>query len=215
MRDDYASEVRFWDGVLAGRSHQENLADLLSGGEAHFPKKMLEYNPTDVLEVGSGPLSTLRWGVDTSLLKVTAIDPLANRYAELLLAHGIDYPIKPVFGTGEIVNLYRDNPFDVAYARNSLDHTISPPQVFKAMCMAVDIGDIIYIESSTNEGRRGKYRGLHHHNLWMENGVLMHSVGETEGADISSEYAELIHQDEEPVFLDSEGSFTAIFKRGK
>ncbi len=122
-----------------------------------------------VLDVGSGPLSPLAWCVDQKLIEVTAVDPLAEIYAEILESYSINYPIKPIYGTGEVLSeMFEKGQFDIVYTRNAIDHADSPPQCVINMIDVLKNGGFLYMEGFQNEGQRNHYQGLHRWNLSLD-----------------------------------------------
>jgi len=186
-KQDYGSEMSFWESLLDGKSDPDMLAYsavMLDKGKRSlfFPREMpllvsaimKKRKQVSVLEIGSGPMSLLAHGVDSKMMEVTAVDPLAGRYSALLAKHGIDYPIRPIAGTGEALpgNL-KTGSFDIVYMSNSLDHTELPGKVMKNACELARAGGFIFVEGSANEGTNAGWSGLHQHDLFIKNGELM------------------------------------------
>lgn len=126
-----------------------------------------------VIELGPGPLSDLAWGVEAGLIEVVAVDPLADEYNEILNRRRIMFPIRAIQGTGEQL-LQADNSFDIAYSRNSLDHTSDPRKCLLNLVKALKIKGYLYIHGNVREGSRVGWSGLHQHDLVIEDDRLMH-----------------------------------------
>jgi SAM-dependent methyltransferase len=147
-----------------------------------FPPKLIPYiyglkektGELKLLEVGSGPLSRLAWGADEGLFQITAIDPLAKLYSQLLRRHRYDYPVKPIACSGEGVSgIFDRESFDIGYSRNALDHAVSPRTCLEGMRHVLRKGGIIFLEGFVREGTRQGRRGLHRHDLVPEKGHLI------------------------------------------
>jgi SAM-dependent methyltransferase len=178
-RQGLRDELGFWDSYL--RDCHAEVCDPESW-QAAFPAALLphiqvvagEGPPPSVLELGSGPVSLLAWGVDQGLIAVTAVDPLADAYAALLDRHGCSYPVRPRRGDGETLSgLFEDGTFDIAYSSNAIDHTASPRRSMEQLARTVRRGGIILCEGFEREGSHEGWWGLHQHDLVAEEGHLV------------------------------------------
>ncbi|MCB9898240.1 MAG: class I SAM-dependent methyltransferase [Planctomycetes bacterium] len=123
--------------------------------------------PLTCLELGSGPLSSLAWGVDAKLLDVTAVDVLADHYRALLDEHGHGaFPVRPVAGTGEtLLERFDPESFQLVYVRNALDHTDDLPRSFDNLVRLTTEGGAIVLQHHLNEGSHREWSASHHWNL--------------------------------------------------
>ena len=175
----FESEIAFWDEYLAARP--AGLRDRAKRERA-FPRALRQFGETArvdraprILEVGSGPVSLLAWGVDEGLLEVAAIDPLAEAYAAMLERYGIAYPVRPRPLAGEdLLDAFAERSFDGAYSSNALDHARSPGRVLHNMARAVRPGGRIVLEGFCREGSNAGWEGLHQHDLVPCEGHLLH-----------------------------------------
>lgn len=176
----FDEELGFWRTYL--REHGREACDRTRWKEA-FPSPLLEHiellrvgrpRKPRLLEVGSGPVSLMAWGVEQGLFELTAVDPLAGKYERLMRKVPCSYPVKPIEGFGEDLSaLFARNTFDLAYSSNALDHTSSPRRCLEELTRMVDEGGIIYCEGFVREGAKGGWQGLHQHDLVPENGHLV------------------------------------------
>lgn len=178
---DYFSEITYWQRTL-----KERPAALFDGRirEAAFPQELRQCvtelgrqsrRMPKLLEVGSGPVSILAAGADEDLCAIVAVDPLARIYRELLRLYDVPYPIQPVPGKGEsLLKQFPVGSFDIVYSSNALDHTRSPAQCMEQMCRVLRRGGFMLLEGFEREGTEGKWKGLHKHDLFAENGVIVH-----------------------------------------
>lgn len=181
-------ELSFWRGALDGDTDylQWRLEQMLSpeGRLAKFPVRLIphleqyveEYGrPPRVLDVGSGPLSTLAWAVERGLADVTAVDPLAERYGALLVERNFSYPVTPVPGEGEkLTALFPVESFDIVYSRNALDHCGLPHQVLTEAVQVLRSGGLLMLEGAVAEGTQQHWHGLHQHDILPTDTDLLH-----------------------------------------
>lgn len=198
---DYAEEIKFWDGHLAKkdefRSILEKKLDKTTRKETfpHYLDEQINYltkkfNRTPLLlEVGSGPLSTLAWGVDEGIINVTAIDPLADVYKKLMNEHGYDYPIKPINCSGEnILKVFKRDYFDICYCQNALDHVETPAFVLHNMYHVLKKGGILCLSGHWMEGTRNCWNGLHKYDLYIRNNRLICKGKNSDEMDLLDKY---------------------------
>lgn len=127
-----------------------------------------------VLDVGSGPMTPLGHVFHGRRLRITAIDPLADTYNELLDDLGIDPPVRTVPGDGETLReQFGAGSFDIAIATNTLDHTYEPVLVVESMLEVVRPGGLVLLDHHRNEAENRLYRGLHQWNLDERDGDLV------------------------------------------
>jgi SAM-dependent methyltransferase len=176
----FEEELAFWRTYLL--DHGREACDR-TRWEAVFPSPLLGHverlraqraRSPKLLEVGSGPVSLLAWGVDQGLFELTAIDPLAREYARLTRELPCSYPVTPTLGFGEdLLTRFSPSTFDLAYSGNALDHASSPRRCMEELTQVVDDGGIIYCEGFVREGTNAGWQGLHRHDLVPEGGHLV------------------------------------------
>jgi len=184
--EKYKEEIDWWDYILLPENRESWMKDAIDPNKRSifFPPTLYDsinklnlVGKAKVLDVGSGPLSPLAWGVDQNIIEVNAIDPLANIYKQMLMKLDIKYPIEPIQGRGETINeIFEKESFDVVYSRNALDHSDSPSLSLKNMVTLLKKGGILYLEGFVNEGSANKWEGLHQWNFSMQDGDLMCSA---------------------------------------
>jgi SAM-dependent methyltransferase len=178
-REAYGEELDFWRDYL--HKHAATACDRGSW-ESAFPSDLrrwaeqlaAERGVLDALEIGSGPVSLLAWGVERGLFRLTAVDPLADEYAALMEAHGCSYPVRPIRGYGEqLSKLFDARSFDLAYASNALDHTRDPRKCLEEITRVLRGGGLLFCEGFVREGTNAGWSGLHQHDLVPEDGHLV------------------------------------------
>jgi SAM-dependent methyltransferase len=180
-RPDYLDEINFWAEILRQRPPCFSNRAVR---EAAFPRELRRLcqelrhdsdRPLQLLEVGSGPVSILAAGVDEGLFNVVAVDPLARVYRELLILNDLRYPIQPVPGSGEILQTqFQSESFDMVYSSNALDHTRSPLRRLEQICEVLRPGGFLLLEGFSCEGSNEGWAGLHQHDIFPEDGHLVH-----------------------------------------
>ena len=122
-----------------------------------------------ILDVGSGPLSivgTRLRGVDVDLVPV---DPLADRYNQLLARHGVRPPVPARACAAEsLAAELGEARFDLVYCQNALDHTADPLGGLVQMTRVVKPDRWIVLKHTLDEGETESYVGLHDWNFNLD-----------------------------------------------
>lgn len=124
-----------------------------------------------ILDVGAGPLTYVgkRWAGHELL--ITAVDALGEEYAKLLSEFGIQPPVRTLACDAErLAEMFSPESFDLAYARNALDHAYEPMRAISQMVDLVRPGGVVLLEHVPNEAERHAYRGLHNWNFDVSDG---------------------------------------------
>lgn len=179
-RDGIRRELAFWDGWMGSRGGQWPEEFLARTDPATpFPARLhpwLEQLPgpaIDVLDVGSGPLTSLGRVHPRLQVRLVATDPLAVEYNRLLSRHGIIAPVPAVACEAEaLAGCFAAGSFDVIHARNSLDHARDPLAAVAAMGRLARSGGVVILDHESDEGVREGYRGLHRWNFAVDQGCL-------------------------------------------
>ncbi len=177
---DFLDELDYWEGYLKKRPaslsdptiRQAAFPTELRGPAADIRRE--HGRQARVLEIGSGPVSVLASGIDEGLVSVVALDPLARPYRDLLSLYGVQYPIHPLPGRGENLTCFAPGTFDIVYSSNALDHSTSPQRCVEQMCKVLPEGGYLLMEGFVREGSQGNWLGLHQHDLFTEQGSLIH-----------------------------------------
>lgn len=173
-------ELQFWEHAL--RDRQLHLTEWKHCLDPNLPlqedlKRLIPAAPgsvVQILDVGSGPLTYVgkRWA-DRDV-QIVAADPLADQYNAILDRLSIRPLIRPVLAQGEkLLDRFDSDSFDLAYARNSLDHTYNPLSVIISMVAVVKPQRCVYLWHVANEGVRERYTGLHQWNLDIRHGEFI------------------------------------------
>jgi SAM-dependent methyltransferase len=119
-----------------------------------------------ILDVGSGPVSVIGYKLENVALRITAVDPLAWIYNNLLAHHRLSPPVAPTFAPAEdLSSFFELNSFDIVHCRNALDHSFDPFRGIRQMLKVVRIGGLILLRHHRNEAEHENYKGFHHYNF--------------------------------------------------
>lgn len=121
-----------------------------------------------VLDVGSGPLSMLVHGALTQMFELTAADPLAARYSQLLKENDFDpgYPLVECFGE-QLSEKFEEESFDLVWIHNALDHSQDPQVVLRECAKVLRPNGYLIFMGWSREGSAEHWYGLHRHDLYM------------------------------------------------
>lgn len=119
-----------------------------------------------ILDVGAGPFTILGKVWPGRRVTITAIDPLALSYEQLVSEHGFVGPVTRLQANGEdVAQIFGPNSFDLAYARNSLDHAYDPVAAIEAMLV---VAPVVHLEHSSREATKQGHAGLHQWDIFAE-----------------------------------------------
>ena len=127
--------------------------------------------PVSVLDVGAGPLSQI--GTKGRRLRVLlrAADPLAPAYDVILGLFRVSPPVATEFGLGErLIGQFPEAAFDLAHARNALDHSVDPLRCIHEMSALVRPGGWVVLDHADREGDHQRFQGLHKWNFEIVDG---------------------------------------------
>jgi SAM-dependent methyltransferase len=166
------------------------------------------------LEIGSGPNSNLSYWADKGLLRVIAIDPLADIYRNIMKKLGYKYPITPIkIKAEELMNYFKGELFHIIFAQNSLDHAEDPLLCFRNAYKLLKKRGLLFICSNVKEGTRKFWLGMHKFDIYVENNHLY----------LANEKGEIFNFIDEDMSLDfifyetylknNVASFEAVFRK--
>lgn len=180
--ENFKGEIGYWDRELSLQGdYPEDMKDRITPERMIniFPKCLLPLMTEikdrlpKVLDVGSGPISMLNYGVENGLIRLWTADPLIEEYWKLLKKYNysIKYTTSCLAGE-ELTRGYEENVFDISWCHNALDHSQSPGEVVKEMTKVTRYGGYIIICTWENEGTWEGFHGLHKHNLFFKDNDL-------------------------------------------
>lgn len=131
-------------------------------------------DPIKILDVGAGPASVVGVSYPGKRLEVTATDPLADEYEQMLDAAGLEPPVRTMLCRGEdLLEHFGPNRFDFVYARNSVDHSVDPLTIIRNMVGVAKPGGFVLLRHYQNEGVSQDYEGLHQWNFDLRDDRLV------------------------------------------
>jgi SAM-dependent methyltransferase len=136
--------------------------------------EQLDAETIRILDVGSGPVTTIQKAYPGKRIEITATDALAEQYDAILAAAGKVPPVRTINLEGErIAERYPEPAFEIAHASNALDHCYDPAVVIDGMIGAVVPGGFVLLNHHVNEAESQSYVGLHQWNLDAQDGHLV------------------------------------------
>jgi hypothetical protein len=174
-------EVDFWRRVLPGRvatmPAYKQRADPSAPIRDPLLKMLIAKIPEQtisIIDVGAGPLTAVGKTYPGKTVSITATDPLAREYAQIMREAGIEPPVPPIACRGEdLLDVFRPATFDIAYARNALDHCIDPIRVITNMVQLVKEDRFVVLRHLRREAHTQLYRDLHQWNFDIEDSQLV------------------------------------------
>jgi glycosyltransferase involved in cell wall biosynthesis/SAM-dependent methyltransferase len=183
------SEIRFWEEWIGKLAQDRSITDRLDEGRPLQPtlcRLLAQASPApaaaplEVLDIGSGPLTSLGRTWPGHSVRITAADPLAPHYNAALDKGRIVPLSRPVEAHAEKLDaVFQESAFDLVTAINSLDHSYDPLRAIRQAVRAVKPGHFVLLANERNEGENEAYAGLHQWNFALENGdfVLWSKAG--------------------------------------
>jgi SAM-dependent methyltransferase len=167
-------EVEFWRNWFAtgGLQWPEDFAFRTDpDAEVDDPvlREVLEAMPQaklSILDVGAGPITGIGFRYPGRELALTAVDPLAAEYDRILSEHALEPPVRTQTLRGEdLLSRFAPGSFDVAFARNALDHALDPLPIIHNMVAVVRPGGYVVLRHAVNEAVTEDYGQLHQWNF--------------------------------------------------
>ena len=164
-------ERAYWGNFLTTMLPQESHDDYFDervGGSLKFQYhsfvEHISSSPIKVIDVGAGPVTHVGISDPSRKIEITAVDPLAEFYEELLSEFDIVRVIPTVPGNAETLEqLFSQNTFDFAFSRNALDHCSDPLTAISQVFGVLKPGCHFCLCGNSNESEKQNYQGSH---LW-------------------------------------------------
>lgn len=169
------SEIRFWDkcirtnGMIWPEEYQQRFDKNLLLQE-EIVKLLPDYIKISILDVGAGPFTYIGKVYNNFNINITAVDPLSDEYDKLLKK----YSISPIVRTQKLeaeklTTRFKENTFDLVFARNSIDHSYFPEISVLEMIKVVKRNCYVLLLHRPNEAKQENWQGLHQWNFSNEN----------------------------------------------
>lgn len=169
-------EIVFWDEYLRDQGGQYH-KDYLKRIDPNLPlqPELVEIfalprgSVLKILDVGSGPLTWVGKKSPDWIIEITAVDPLAEAYDQLLAAHNLVPPVRTRnVAAEELHRAFRPRTFNLVMARNCLDHALDPIGAIQQMLDLVKPGGAVFLAHAVNEAITNEYDGLHQWNFRLD-----------------------------------------------
>lgn len=121
-----------------------------------------------ILDVGCGLATTVGKKHEGKKINIVAIDPLADKYWEIIYNREL---ILPVFPVNLSLSDFHTTKFDIVHARNSIDHSENPVKLIEQMVRVCR--GWVYMEHYENTAEREGYMGMHQWNFTVVGGELL------------------------------------------
>lgn len=179
--------------LVGDEFHHHNLLnnrDKLAPHFAHdtpLQQELAELIPCDnktnvkVLDIGAGPVSKVGKIHNGYAIELVPIDPMADKYRNILTALNLQPKYWTRNGEGErLSQQFEQNSFDLIHARNSIDHCLNPIKVIEEAITVLKPKHYFYLNHYRNEGKAAKYYGLHQWNFDVVDGdfIITNRFGE-------------------------------------
>jgi SAM-dependent methyltransferase len=126
-----------------------------------------------IIDVGAGPMTILGKNWQRAKVEITAVDALADLYDSLPFPENMPLIKALKCDSERLTELFSQNSFDVAYARNTLDHGYDPALAIQQMLQITKPGGSIILDHFANEAIKEKWAGFHQWNFSIENGDVI------------------------------------------
>ena len=125
--------------------------------------------PLRILDVGSGPLSTLGNQCGGRPVQLVPTDLLAPAYNRILKGLNVTPPVPTLYADAEHLEARFDaSSFDLVHTANALDHAADPPKAIRSMLHVVKPGRAVYIATRMNESTTMSHQGMHRTDAFVD-----------------------------------------------
>ena len=192
-------EIDFWVEWIKtkGLEWQQDYIDRLNPDlpfQGHLIKYLPEGPEVSIIDVGSGPLTSLGKKLKGYNLHITAVDPLADKYNAILEEYGIVPLVKTQYCEVErLTDIFPPDSFDLICVFNALDHCYDPIRGIQQMFHLLKKERFIFMSHFTNEAEKENYVGFHQWNFCKENNhfVIWNRKSRITVNDIFKEHADI------------------------
>jgi len=201
-RTGLSDEASFWAKALENEGQSWHEGEYRERMDPELPlqpelRELISAAPgatVRILDVGSGPLTRVGRFWPERTVEITAVDPLADEYGQVIDQLSLRVPVRPKKVEGErLREVFPEDSFDLAYASNCLDHAHHPVTAIREMLAVVKPGAYVYLWHFANAGIHERYQGLHQWNFDEDHGEMTINDGRR-GTTLSAElrgYAEV------------------------
>lgn len=173
--DGIEVELKFWNKWISehGGIYKEDFLRRTADAPKIEDEKFITFSgkPFRVLDAGAGPISSFGMAGTLGKIELTACDPLADAYAQVLKANNITPYVKTEFAYFErLTDRYEKNYFDHVHVRNALDHAFDALAGIYELLHVLKINATLRLVHAENEAVNEAYQGFHQWNFTEKNG---------------------------------------------
>ena len=173
-----------------------------------------------ILDVGSGPLTSINKKCGFCEISITAVDPLADFYNEILARREITPPVRTEPGWGErLAEQFGENQFDITYSRNAIDHSYDPIKCIDEMIKVTKKNHYVIVEVNERGGSLEGWDGLHQWDFFVARTMpllkrhLFVEGKSIEAVDVTSHFARVAEMTTLEVTEGPERSITFVLRK--
>jgi SAM-dependent methyltransferase len=173
-----------------------------------------------ILDVGAGPLTSINKKCSSCRISITAIDPLAHFYDEILARREIIPPVRTEQGWGErLTEQFPEDQFDITYSRNAIDHSYDPIKCIDEMIKVTKKDHYVIVEVNERGGSREEWDGLHQWDFfvartlpWLEKHLFLEGKS-IEAVDVTDHFARIAEMSTIEVTEQPERTITFVLRK--
>lgn len=173
--DGVGAQIAFWVAVMRNyEGFEAQHAELRARLDPQRPLNaaLVPHLPARpglrILDVASGPVASVGWRGEAGAVQVTAIDPLAMLYADVLAEQELSPPVGTVQCDPEKMDVLFGPSFDVVYFDGGLTQCYDPMAALRASMAVVAPGGFAYVIGRAADGEFCKYYALHQWNVRVD-----------------------------------------------
>ena len=156
-----SEEIAFWERWLSEDKFKDAREPRLRRNRPFQLRRLVDTPQTarvSVLDVGSGPISTVGDFLEGCDISILPLDPLAHEYNRMLDEHGLTGFPRVTKGSGEeLLELFQKETFDIVFSANALDHSYNPLGCLRNMLAVCKRGGWVVFTVKQNEGETQAY----------------------------------------------------------
>ena len=173
-----------------------------------------------ILDVGSGPMTSINKKCGFCQISITAVDPLADFYNDILARREITPLVRTEPGWGErLTEQFGENQFDITYARNAIDHSYDPIKCVDEMIKVTKRNHYVIVEVNERGASLEGWDGLHQWDFFVARTLpllekhLFVEGKSIEAVDVTSHFAKVAEMTTLEVTGDPERSIIFVLRK--
>lgn len=163
-----------------------------------------------VLDVGSGPLTSVGKVWKGHRIELHACDALADEYRRIPYPPGLPLVDVTAVRSEALSSAFDEGTFDLVFARNTLDHGLDPLTALREMILVAKGGGLIVTEHWPFEGTNEGWSGFHQWDFFVEDRQWMMRDRTGSTTSITREVQDVVAQ----IHISEATSCFVVFKKG-